>query len=115
MLWSVSGRNRPERDGKPLPGWTRRWAGHEALRLSTYISCEYYEGNVILGSLGLDGLIVPGKFVDVEYGGGYFFQEGTGDKYAHARYGMFKVATKGGLIGSCYLVGLCGEDKQLIK
>ena len=47
--------------------------------LSTYISCEYYEGNVILGSLGLDGLIAPGKFVDVEYGGGYFFQEGTFD------------------------------------
>lgn len=45
----------------------------------------------------------------------YFFQEGTGDKYAKARYGMFKVATKGGLIGSCNLVGLCGEDKQLIK
>ncbi len=45
----------------------------------------------------------------------YFFQEGTGDKYAHARYGMFKVATKGGLIGTCNLVGLCGEDKQLIK
>ena len=47
--------------------------------LSTYISCEYYEGNVILGALGLDGLIVPSKFVDVEYGGGYFFQEGTFD------------------------------------
>ena len=47
--------------------------------LSTYISCEYYEGNVILGSLGLDGLIAPGKLVDVEYGGGYFFQEGTFD------------------------------------
>ena len=45
----------------------------------------------------------------------YFFQEGTGGKYAHARYGMFKVATKGGLIGTCNLVGLCGEDKQLIK
>ncbi len=45
----------------------------------------------------------------------YFFQEGTGDKYVHARYGMFKVATKGGLIGTCNLVGLCGEDKQLIK
>ena len=47
--------------------------------LSTCISCEYYEGNVILGALGLDGLIVPSKFVDVEYGGGYFFQEGTFD------------------------------------
>lgn len=45
----------------------------------------------------------------------YFFQEGTGNKYAHARYGMIKVATKGGLIGTCNLVGLCGEDKQLIK
>ena len=45
----------------------------------------------------------------------YFFQEGTGGKYAHARYGMFKVATKGGLIGTCNLVGLCGEDRQLIK
>ena len=45
--------------------------------LSTYIFCEYYEGDVILDSLGLDALIVPGKIVDVEYGGGYFFQEGT--------------------------------------
>ncbi|MBO4530385.1 MAG: GDYXXLXY domain-containing protein [Paludibacteraceae bacterium] len=45
----------------------------------------------------------------------YFFQEGTGDKYANARYGMFKVVTEGGLIGTCNLIGLCGEDKQLIK
>lgn len=45
--------------------------------LSAYIPCEHYEGDVILGALGLDGLIEPGKFVDVAYGGGYFFPEGT--------------------------------------
>lgn len=45
----------------------------------------------------------------------YFFQEGTGHKYANARYGMFKVVTEGGLKGTCNLIGLCGEDKQLIK
>lgn len=45
----------------------------------------------------------------------YFFQEGTGNKYAHAKYGMLKVATEGSLIGTCNLVGLCGDDKQLIK
>lgn len=45
----------------------------------------------------------------------YFFQEGTGEKYASARYGMLKVVTKGSLAGTCNLVGLCGEDKELIK
>ena len=45
--------------------------------LSAYIPCEHYEGDVILGALGLDGLIEPGKFVDVAYGGGYFFPEGN--------------------------------------
>lgn len=47
--------------------------------LSTYFTCEYYESSVILESLGLDSLIAPGKFADVEYGSGYFFPEGTFD------------------------------------
>lgn len=45
----------------------------------------------------------------------YFFQEGTGAKYENAKYGMLKVQTTGSLIGTCRLVGLCGEDKQLIE
>lgn len=28
---------------------------------------------------------------------------------------MLKVVTEGDMIGTCTLVGLCGEDKQLIK
>lgn len=45
----------------------------------------------------------------------YFFQEGTANKYATAKYGMLKVVTKGEMIGSCSLVGLCDADKNLIK
>lgn len=41
----------------------------------------------------------------------YFFQEGTGNKYAHAEYGLLKVDDD----GNCVLVGLCGEDKRIIK
>ena len=47
--------------------------------LSTYFTCEYYESNVIFGALGLDSLIEFGKDVNVEYGSGYFFPEGTFD------------------------------------
>jgi uncharacterized membrane-anchored protein len=45
----------------------------------------------------------------------YFFQEGTAIKYETAKYGMLKVVTKGELIGTCSLVGLCDADKNLIK
>ena len=45
----------------------------------------------------------------------YFFQEGTAIKYETAKYGMLKVVTKGELIGTCSLVGLCDENKNLIK
>lgn len=45
----------------------------------------------------------------------YFFQEGTAIKYATATYGMLKVVTKGEMIGSCSLVGLCDENKKLIE
>lgn len=45
----------------------------------------------------------------------YFFQEGTAIKYETAKYGMLKVVTKGEMIGSCSLVGLCNADKNLIK
>ena len=45
----------------------------------------------------------------------YFFQEGTAIKYETAKYGMLKVVTKGEMIGSCSLVGLCDADKKLIK
>lgn len=45
----------------------------------------------------------------------YFFQEGTAIKYETAKYGMLKVVTKGEMIGSCSLVGLCDADKNLIK
>lgn len=45
--------------------------------LSAYIPCEHYEGDVILGSLGLDSLIESDKLSNIEYGGGYFFPEGT--------------------------------------
>lgn len=41
----------------------------------------------------------------------YFFQEGTGDKYAYARYGLLRVDSD----GNCTLVGLCDAEKQLIK
>jgi uncharacterized membrane-anchored protein len=41
----------------------------------------------------------------------YFFQEGTGDKYAVAHYGLLRVDSD----GNCILVGLCDKDKQLIK
>ena len=41
----------------------------------------------------------------------YFFQEGTGDKYAVARYGLLRVDSD----GNCVLVGLCDKEKQLIK
>lgn len=57
-----------------------------------------------------------GKYKHVYIGAdSYFFQEGTGYKYEQARYGMLKVVTEGNLIGTCNLVGLCGDDKQLIK
>ena len=45
----------------------------------------------------------------------YFFQEGTAIKYETAKYGMLKVVTKGEMIGTCSLVGLCDENKNLIK
>lgn len=45
----------------------------------------------------------------------YFFQEGTGNKYVAATYGMLKVVTKGEMIGTCSLVGLCDENKKLIE
>lgn len=45
----------------------------------------------------------------------YFFQEGTGNKYVAAKYGMLKVVTKGEMIGTCSLVGLCDENKKLIE
>jgi len=41
----------------------------------------------------------------------YFFQEGTGDKYAYARYGLLRVDSD----GNCVLVGLCDWHKQLIE
>ena len=41
----------------------------------------------------------------------YFFQEGTGDKYADAEYGLIKADAD----GNCMLIGLCNSDKQLIK
>lgn len=45
----------------------------------------------------------------------YFFQEGTAIKYVTAKYGMLKVVTKGEMIGTCSLVGLCDENKKLIE
>lgn len=45
----------------------------------------------------------------------YFFQEGTGHKYEEAMYGMLKVVTKGEMIGTCSLVGLCDVNKKLIE
>ena len=45
----------------------------------------------------------------------YFFQEGTAIKYETAKYGMLKVVTKGDMIGTCSLVGLCDENKKLIE
>lgn len=45
----------------------------------------------------------------------YFFQEGTANKYTTAKYGMLKVVTKGEMIGTCSLVGLCDENKKLIE
>ena len=45
----------------------------------------------------------------------YFFQEGTGNKYVATKYGMLKVVTKGEMIGTCSLVGLCDENKKLIE
>ena len=45
----------------------------------------------------------------------YFFQEGTAIKYETAKYGMLKVVTKGEMIGTCSLVGLCDENKKLIE
>ena len=41
----------------------------------------------------------------------FFFQEGTGNKYAHAEYGLLKVDDD----GNCVLVGLCDRDKRIIK
>ena len=41
----------------------------------------------------------------------YFFQEGTGDKYAVAHYGLLRVDSD----GNCILVGLCDRHKQLIE
>lgn len=40
----------------------------------------------------------------------YFFQEGTGDKYANAKYGAMKVDR----LGNSTVVGLCGDDKKVI-
>ena len=54
-------------------------AKYDLKLLSTYFTCEYYESNVIFGALGLDSLIEFGKDVNVEYGSGYFFPEGTFD------------------------------------
>ena len=47
--------------------------------LSTAVHCEYYEGNVILGAMGLDGLLVSNEAAKATYGGGYFYPEGTFD------------------------------------
>ena len=47
--------------------------------LSTSFMCDYYESSVILESLSLDSLIAPQKIVDIEYGSGYFYPEGTFD------------------------------------
>lgn len=55
-----------------------------------------------------------GKFYTIG-SNSYFFQEGTANKYATAKYGMLKVVTKGEMIGTCSLVGLCDADKNLIK
>ena len=41
----------------------------------------------------------------------YFFQEGTGQKYENAKYGLLKVDAD----GNCILVGLCDSEKRLIK
>ncbi|MBO7144378.1 MAG: GDYXXLXY domain-containing protein [Salinivirgaceae bacterium] len=41
----------------------------------------------------------------------YFFQEGTGNKFADAEYGLLKVDDD----GNCVLVGLCDRDKRIIK
>ena len=41
----------------------------------------------------------------------YFFQEGTGDKYAVAHYGLLRVDSDGNSV----LVGLCDREKQMIK
>ena len=41
----------------------------------------------------------------------YFFQEGTGDKYVLAHYGLLRVDSD----GNCVLVGLCDWEKQMIK
>ena len=41
----------------------------------------------------------------------YFFQEGTGDKYAVAHYGLLRVDSD----GNCILVGLCDWEKKLIE
>lgn len=44
--------------------------------LTEYYTCQHYESEVLLGALGLDGIVtVP----DAEYGGGYFYQEGSFD------------------------------------
>jgi uncharacterized membrane-anchored protein len=55
-----------------------------------------------------------GKFYTIG-SNSYFFQEGTANKYATAKYGMLKVVTKGDMIGTCSLVGLCDENKKLIE
>lgn len=55
-----------------------------------------------------------GKFYTIG-SNSYFFQEGTAIKYVTATYGMLKVVTKGEMIGTCSLVGLCDADKKLIK
>ena len=54
-------------------------AKYDLKLLSTFFTCEYYESDVIFGALGLDSLIESGKDVNVEYGSGYFFPEGTFD------------------------------------
>ena len=46
--------------------------------LSTYVICNYYESDVLLRSLGLESLLLPGS-ADIEYGSGYFFPEGSFD------------------------------------
>lgn len=45
--------------------------------LSDCTICQSYESDVLLNMLGLEGLLISGGQADAEYGGGYFFPEGT--------------------------------------
>lgn len=47
--------------------------------LSSYIPCNYYESSVLLRSLDLDGLVCDDSNIQVEYGTGNFYLEGTFD------------------------------------